>query len=276
MMVLGAMAGYAATWATGSPWLGLGAGMLAAGALGLLYALAVVTLRADQVVSGLALTWLGTGLSSVLGAPLAAERHPIHQVPVLTLPLLHRIPLLGPVFFSQNAVVYLGFLLVPVSSFFLYRTRPGLHLRAVGEHPAAADVLGVRVQGTRYLYVLVGGLLAGLGGASVSLAITPGWVVGTASGLGFIAVGLVLFARWDPLRAAFGAYLFGAVARLPLDLQGLKAFPALQNPRLGPLLNMLPYLCTIMVLVLEAQRRRRAQSAAPAALGLPYVRGTRE
>jgi general nucleoside transport system permease protein len=275
MMLLGAMSGYGVARASGSAWLGLCAAMLAAGALSLLHALVTVGLRADQVVSGLGLTFVGTGLSAVLGAPLCDSKVAVARLPELRIPLLDRIPVLGPILFAQNVVVALGFVAVPLAWWFLYRTRPGLHLRAVGEHPAAADSLGISVGATRTTYVAVGGLLAGLAGASLSLGITPGWVEGMTAGQGWVAVGLVIFGGWDPVRAAIGAWLFGAIRRLPLDLQGVQDLPLFRNPNLGYFLNMLPYLFTIAVLVVGSREAFRRRIGAPAALGLPFVRGQR-
>jgi simple sugar transport system permease protein len=171
-----------------------------------------------------------------------------------------------------------GYLLAPAAWYYINRTRPGMHLRAVGEYPAAADALGINVYYQRYLYVFVGGVLAGLGGATISLAISPGWFSElTTSGQGWIAIGLVIFAQWDPLRAAAGAYAFGALRRLILDLQGPTtllglANPFYYNPYLGFFLQMLPYAFTIVVLVIGSREAMRKRLGAPAALGVPYIR----
>ncbi len=275
LMLLGAMAGFGVAHASGSAALGLVAGGLAAAALSLVHALVTVTLRADQVVSGLALSFLGAGVASVLGAPLVEVRQAVTTLPTLDVPLLSSLPFVGPVLFAQSVVVYLALALVPTLWAFLRFTRPGLNVVAVGEHPAAADSLGVRVGLTRTLAVLVGGLLAGLGGASLSLAVTPGWVDGMTAGQGWIAVALVIFARWDPWRAALGAWLFGTIRRLPLDLQGLADVPLFQDPSVGFFLNMLPYLFTIGVLVAGSREAVRRRLGAPAALGKPFERGRR-
>jgi simple sugar transport system permease protein len=275
LMLLGAMAGFGVAHASGSAALGLVAGGLAAAALSLVHALVTVTLRADQVVSGLALSFLGAGVASVLGAPLVEVRQAVTTLPSLDVPLLSSLPFVGPVLFAQSVVVYLALALVPALWAFLRFTRPGLNVVAVGEHPAAADSLGVRVGLTRTLAVLVGGLLAGLAGASLSLAVTPGWVDGMTAGQGWIAVALVIFARWDPWRAALGAWLFGTIRRLPLDLQGLADVPLFQDPSVGFFLNMLPYLFTIGVLVAGSREAVRRRLGAPAALGKPFERGRR-
>ena len=272
MMLLGAMTAYGVAYSTGNPWLGLLAAAVVGGGLALLHAFVTVTLRADQVVSGLALTFVGTGLASVMGAPLVnVPQAP--RLPTLPIPGLAEIPVLGPIFFDHNIIVYLGFLLIPITWFYIYRTRPGLELRAIGEYPAAADVQGINVFRLRYLYVILGGVLAGIGGATLTLAISPRWIEGITSGQGWIAVGLVIFAQWDPVRAAIGSYLFGAIRRLPLDLQNVGIF--LANPALGYFTNMLPYLFTVIVLVIGSRAAMRRRMGAPAALGLPYVREER-
>jgi simple sugar transport system permease protein len=191
----------------------------------------------------------------------------------LPIPILADIPIVGPLFFDHNVIVYLGFVLIPLSWFYIYRTRPGLELRAIGEYPAAADVQGINVFALRYFYVILGGVMAGIGGAALTLAISPRWVEGITSGQGWIAVGLVIFAQWDPVRAAIGSYLFGAIRRLPLDLQNVGIF--LRNPALGYFTNMLPYLFTIFVLIIGSRAAMRQRVGAPAALGQPYSREER-
>lgn len=272
MMLMGAMTAFGVAHQTGNPWLGLLAAAAVGGGLALLHGLVVITLRGDQVVSGLALTFLGTGLSAVLGAPLVEVRQ-APRLPTVPIPGLAELPILGPILFQHNVIVYLGFLLVPCAWFYIYRTRPGLTLRALGEHPAAADAMGVNVYAQRYFYVMLGGLLAGMSGAALTLAITPLWIEGITAGQGWIAVGLVIFAGWNPLQAAVGSYLFGAIRRLPLDLQNLAFF--LQNPHYGYFMNMLPYLFTIIVLVIGSRAALRRRLGAPAALGIPYVREER-
>jgi simple sugar transport system permease protein len=281
MMLIGAMSAFGTTVAWGNPWLGLVVAMIAGGLLSLLHGFATIHLQADQVVSGLSLTFLGIGLSLILGEGLS-KAGTIALLPSFSVPILARIPLLGRIFFTeQNVLVYLGYLLVPASWFYIQRTRPGMHLRAVGEHPAAADALGINVYGLRYLYVFVGGLLAGLAGATISLSISPGWFSEmTTSGQGWIAVGLVIFAQWNPVRAAFGSYTFGALRRLILDLQGpmtLLGFrnPFYYNPYLGFFLQMVPYAFTIVVLIIGSREAIRKRLGAPAALGVPFVREER-
>ena len=272
MMLMGAMTAYGVAFATGNPWTGLLAAAGAGGLMALLHAFVTVTLRADQVVSGLALTFVGIGLSAVLGAPLVEVKQ-APRLPAFDIPVLADIPVLGPIFFQHNIIVYIGFLVAPLAWYYIYRTRPGLELRAIGEYPAAADVQGINVARQRYLYVMLGGVMAGIGGAALSLAITPLWLENMTAGIGWIAVGLVIFAGWNPLRAALGSYLFGAIRRLPLDLQVLPLF--LRNPTWGYFTNMLPYLFTIIVLIIGSREAMRRRVGAPAALGQPYVREER-
>ena len=281
MMLVGAVTAYSTAFATGDPWIGLLAGMLAGALLSLLHAFVVITLRADQVVSGLSLTFLGIGLALVFGEGLASARG-VPTIPALSIPLLAQIPFLGPIFFDNKSVlVYLGYLLIPAVWFYVYRTRAGLHLRAIGEYPAAADSLGIDVYLWRYFYVLVGGLMAGFAGGAISLAITPGWFSEfTTSGFGWIAIALVIFAQWDPVRAAIGSYLFGSLRRFTLDVQGIQDVFGIANPfffdrNLQFFLEMLPYALTVIVLILGSRAAIRKRLGAPAALGIPFVRGER-
>ncbi len=281
MMLIGAVAGFSAAVATGSPWLALIAAMLAGGLLSLLHGVVTIHLRADQVVSGLALTFLGTGLARVLGDGLS-NAGAIETLPNLTIPIVSSIPFIGPVFFrDQSVLTYVGYLLVPAAWFWINRTRPGLHLRAVGERPSAADAQGVDIYRTRYAYVFLGGLLAGLAGATITLALAPGWYGDqTVGGSGWIAIGLVIFAQWSPIRAAIGAYLFGAIFRFIIDLQGVTTILGVSNPfQAGRsatfFLEMLPYAFVIIVVILGSREALRRRVGAPAALGLAYVRGER-
>lgn len=281
MMLIGAMSAFSVAVSTGNPWLGLLVAMLAAGLLSQIHAFITITLQADQVVSGLALTFLGSGISVVLGEGLS-KAGAISLLPNFSIPLLSQIPLIGPVFFTdQSIMVYAGYLLIPATWYYINRTRPGMHLRAVGEYPAAVDALGLSVYKMRYFYVFIGGVMAGLAGATISLAISPGWFSElTTAGQGWIAVGLVIFAQWDPLRAAFGSYTFGALRRLILDIQGPTtlfglANPFYYNPYWGFFLQMIPYAFTIIVLVIGSREATRKRLGAPAALGNPYIRGER-
>ncbi len=281
MMLMGAVAGFSTTVATGNPWLGVILAMLAGGLISLLHAVVTIHFRADQVVSGLALTFLGSGLARVLGEGLSNAGN-TELLPRLTIPLVSQVQVIGPIFFrDQSILVYVGYLLVPIAWFWINRTRPGLHLRAVGEYPAAADAQGIGVYRLRYAYVFVGGLLAGLAGATITLATSPGWFSEqTTNGRGWIAVGLVIFAQWSPIRAAFGAYLFGAISRYILDVQGAGTILGITNPfQAGRsatfFLEMLPYLLVVLVVVIGSREAARKRVGAPAALGTPYVRGER-
>ncbi len=269
MMLVGAMSGFAVWFNTGSLALGLIVGMALGGLLALLHAFITITLRADQVVSGLAVTFLGTGLSSILGQPYVGQRTP--EPITLTLPILERAAV------EQLVLVAVGLVFAPLAWYYVNRTRPGLNLRSVGEYPSAADSLGINVNRTRYLYVLFGGVMSGFGGAAMSLVTDPGWVDGKTSGLGWIAVGLVIFASWDPLRGMWVSYFFGLLRRLPLDLQNpaLPLISTAHNPTLGRLMDMLPYLATILILIIGSREALRQRLGAPAALGTPYVRGER-
>lgn len=281
MMLIGAMTAFSVTIATGNPWIGVLAAMLFAGLISQIHAFIVITLQADQVVSGLSLTFLGTGISLVLGEGLS-KAGTVALLPNFSIPLLTLIPIIGKIFFTdQSILVYVGYLFVPLAWYYINHTRPGLHLRAIGEYPSAADALGISVFRMRYFYVFVGGMLAGLSGATISLAVSPGWFSElTTGGQGWIAIGLVIFAQWDPIRAAVGAYAFGALRRLILDIQGptlLLGFanPFYYNPYLGFFLQMLPYLFTVVVLVIGSREAMRKRIGAPAALGNPYIRGER-
>jgi len=281
MMLIGAMTAFSTTVKTGNPWLGLILAMIAGGLLSQVHAFITITLQADQVVSGLALTFLGTGISLVLGEGLS-KAGVISLLPVVTIPLLSQIPLIGRIFFyNQSILVFLGYAMVPLCWWFINKTRPGLHLRAVGEYPAAADALGINVYRVRYFYVFVGGLFAGLAGATISLAISPGWFSElTTAGQGWIAIGLVIFSQWDPFRAMVGSYVFGALRRLILDIQGPAilfgmANPFYYNPYYGFFLQMLPYAFTIIVLVIGSKEAVKKRLGTPAALGIPYIRGQR-
>ncbi|MCB9419052.1 MAG: ABC transporter permease [Ardenticatenaceae bacterium] len=280
MMLLGAMAGFSTSLATQNAWLGLLAAIIAGGVLSLAHGLVTIHFQADQVVSGLSLTFLGTGLALVFGEGLTGQTPPL--IPSFDIPGLSLIPFIGPVFFEDHSLlVYLGYLFAPAAWYFINRTRPGMHLRAVGEKPEAADTMGLNVYGLRYFYVFVGGCLAGLAGATISLSVSPGWYSSqTTSGQGWIAVGLVIFAQWDPLRAALGGYLFGALRRGILDLQGPALLFGLRNPlyvnsNYGFFLQMTPYVLTIIALVLGSRAAMRKRLGAPAALGVPYIRGER-
>ncbi len=275
MMIMGAVTGFAAAFHTESVAAGVLTAMVVGGAMAFVHAFLTITLLAEQVVSGLALTLLGSGLASFLGQRLGPGGMPLvgqigPRFGRIAIPFLSELPLLGPSVFNRDILSYVMYLFVPVAWYFMYRTRPGLHLRAIGESPQTADAMGVNVFALRYLYTVVGGMLVGLGGAHLSLSYTPGWTENITGGRGWIVIALVIFATWNPVRAVLGALLFGSVNAIQFRLQASgTTIPA-------SLLNMLPYILTIAVLVLitwaEAFRKR---VGAPASLGLPYVREER-
>jgi len=272
MMLMGALSGFAAAYHTGSVWWGIATAVVVGGLMALIHAVLTISLRADQTVSGLALTIFGTGLSSFLGQRLGPEGRPLvglvgPRLERISLPVLGDLPVVGRALFQQDILVYLVVILVPLAWYYLYRTRPGLHLRAVGENPHTADAKGIDVARTRYLYTVAGGMLVGLGGAHLSLSYTPGWTENLTGGRGWIAIALVIFATWDPARAVLGALVFGGINAIQFRMQATGTnIPA-------AFLGMLPYVFTILVLVLitwlESISKRLG---APAALGLPYVR----
>jgi ABC-type uncharacterized transport system permease subunit len=268
MMLMGALFAYIVDVVTENIVLAFVAAMVAALSLALVHAFLAVTLRANQIVSGLAVTLFGSGLTAFIGKPFVGVQAPVvlSRVPI---PGLSQIPVLGQILFTQDPLVYATFVLVPVLWYFIYRTRPGLNLRAIGENPATADAMGVGVASRRYLYTLIGGALAGVGGAYLSLGYTPTWVEGMTAGRGWIAVGLVVFGTWDPLRVMAGAYLFGFVDGFQLRAQGLgSTIPSF-------FLNMLPYLFTVVVVSLSSGERLQRRLGIPRALGLPYWREER-
>jgi simple sugar transport system permease protein len=268
MMLMGALGGVAFTLWTDSAPIGVLGAMLTGAAMAAIHAVLTISLHANQVVSGLALTLFGTGLAAYLGRDIAGEPLP-DRFRDLHVPVLGDIDHVGDILFQQSLLVYVSFLLVPALWFYVYRTRQGLNLRAVGERPEAADAMGLDVGRLRYLYVLAGGALAGVGGAAITLGSNPGWTEGVTAGRGWIAVALVIFAGWNPIRAAAGAYLFGGVEAGQFRLQtvGVDVSPFF--------LSMLPYLFTILVLVLATTERARRRLGAPAALGVPYLREER-
>jgi len=250
----------------------IGVAALAGAAMAAIHAFLVVTLRANQIVSGLALTIFAgaAGLSSYLGNDRNLAGSPAkHQFQEIFPKSLQDLPVIGPIVFGQSILVYASWGCVVLVALYLGRTRAGLNLRAVGESPAAADAMGISVAGYRYVHTLVGGAFAGIGGATFSLSITPQWVDGLTQGAGWIAIALVIFAFWRPTLCLVGAYFFGAFTALPFALQshGVTVAPEL--------FQSLPYVMTVVALVLVSSRAARLRFGAPAALGLPYVREER-
>lgn len=271
LMSLGAVVAVMTVTATPHPWLGLLAAGLVGGLGASVLALSSVVLRANQVLCGVALTFLGLGLSSVIGRSVAGI--PVSAVfePV-AIPVLSDIPVIGPAFFSQNLLVYLIYLALPaLVHFWMFRTRSGLDLRAVGENPAAADAVGVPVMKLRAIAVILGGVLAGLAGADLTLAVVPVWSDGMIAGRGWIAVALVIFAGYRPFVAVLSGLLFGLVTAVGFmgQARGWPVAPAI--------LNTLPYIGTVACIIVPmlAFAKLRSAMAAPAALGIPYYRSGR-
>ena len=263
MMVMGAVSGFGAAYLSGSPYLGVVASILAGMALALLFAILTQTFLANQVAAGLALTLLGLGLSGLIGESFVGL--PGTKVEKLVFPILSDIPFIGRILFAQDLIVYLSFLLTAVVSYTLFRTRIGLIIRAVGNNHHSAHALGYGVIAVRYLCILFGGACAGLAGGYLSLAYTPQWIENMTAGRGWIALALVVFASWLPWRVALGAYLFGAVTILGFFVQGMGwGIPS-------QFLSSLPYIVTIIVLVIISASRAATRMNSPACLGQSFV-----
>ncbi|RLG40319.1 MAG: ABC transporter permease [Thermoproteota archaeon] len=264
MMIMGAVSGYGVGIITGNPWLAILTAGLVGALMGLIHSVLSINFRVNQVVSGLALTMFGLGLSSLAGAKYIGvpKRASLTTVKI---PFLSKIPVIGEVLFNQDPIVYASFIVVPFLWFFLFKTKAGIIIRSVGENPAAADALGVKIYLVRHLCTVFGGFMAGLAGAYLSVVYTPAWVENMTAGRGWIAVALTIFSLWNPLRAMLGAYLFGGVEAVQFNLQAYGIPP--------DILGMMPYLLTILVMVFGAEERIRKRLGAPSALGVPYVRG---
>jgi ABC-type uncharacterized transport system permease subunit len=268
MMLVGAVTGFMVNVSTQNPWLGVIASLIAGGLMAFIHAFLCITLRANQVVSGLALTIFGQGLSGFLGKSMIGIPAPA-SFKAFDILFLSDIPFIGPILFRQDALVYLSYVLAIFFAIIIYKTRWGLNLNAVGENPAAADAVGINVFRTRYIYVILGGMLAGLGGAYLSLAYAPSWLENMTAGRGWIAVALVIFATWNPVKCLAGSYIFGGVDALGFRIQtkGIDISPFF--------LQMLPYICTILVLILVNRETKTRRVSTPGALGLPYDREER-
>lgn len=273
MMLMSAVSSFATVYYSGSLWLAIVVAMLVGAMLAFIHAFLSVTMRANQVVSGLSITLFGAGLASFLGQRLGPASNSGYLVGLVgakfeavALPGLSRIPVIGAVF-NQDILTYIVYFLLPLSWFYLYKTRQGLNLRAVGENPQTADAMGVNVARVRYLYTIIGGMLVGIGGSHLSLSYAPGWTENITGGRGWIVIALVIFSMWNPARAVWGAILFGGINAVQFRLQASgTTIPA-------SFLNMLPYLATIVVLVVltwwEALSKR---IGAPSALATNYMR----
>ena len=263
MMVMGAVSGFAVAQLTGSPWLGMIAAIIVGALFSLLFGLLALTLVTNQVATGLALTLLGLGLSGLIGESFVGQAG--IKLPSLHIPGLTDLPLVGKLLFGGDPIFYLSILLTIGVIWFLFKTRAGLTLRSVGDSHTSAHALGIKVITIRYLSVMFGGACAGLAGAHLSLVYTPQWVENMTAGRGWIALALVVFSSWRPLRLVAGAYLFGAVGILQLHAQAMGfGIPS-------QLLSALPYLATVIVLVLISGNRRLTMMNTPASLGRPFV-----
>jgi len=265
IMLIGALTGFSITLSSGNPWLGIMGAFLVGAFLTLIHGFISITLKGNQVVSGLAMTIFGTGVSSLMGKAFIGKTIPgLLKTPF---PVLNRIPILGQIFFNHDPLVYCSFFLIIFLTWFFISTRMGLNLRAVGDSPRAADAMGLNVNRIQYLAVFIGGGIIALGGAYLSVAYNKMWAESMTAGRGWIAVALVIFAIWNPTRAALGAYLFGGVEAFQLRLQATgTSIPT-------PLLLMLPYLLTVSVLIfISIGKGKGILFGAPASLGQPYFR----
>ena len=265
MMLIGAFVGFVVTHSTHNPYLGFMAGVLAGGLTSLIHAFISITLRGNQIVSGLALTIFGSGFTTFYGQRWVNMNLNVSFEPI-NIPILSKIPFIGPVFFHQDIIVYLSYIVTLVMWFILYKTMIGINLRAVGENAKAANAMGINVYKVRYFWTFFGGLLAGAGGAYLTIAYAPFWLDGITAGRGWIAIALVIFAMWDPLKALFGAYLFGSINALQFQLQ------ASGTTIPSALLNMLPYLVTLIVIVVSSIIVKAKHIRPPRELGVAYSR----
>lgn len=271
LMLMGAVAGFKIGLVTGNPYLALIAALLAGAFGSLIFAFLTVSLKANQVVTGLSITILGTGLSGFEGKSLMGQVVP-ESIGIFfksfEIPILSDLPFFGKVLFNQNIFIYLGYLTAVVLGIYMYRTRWGLNMRMTGENPSAADASGINVNLYKYVHILAGGALCGLGGAYLSLVYVPAWQENVSAGRGWIAVALVIFSTWNPYKAIMGSYFFGG-----LDIIGFR----LQKFEIGLsqyVVDMFPYLATILVLIFISLRKTK-ENKPPAGLGEPYFREER-
>lgn len=262
MMIAGAVLAFLVAAETGVLWLGVLAAVLAGAAMAALFAVVTLSFQANQVAAGLALTIFGIGASAYLGLDYTGVA--LTGIGPVDIPVLGELPVIGPLLFALDPMVYLSFVMFAAVVWFLYRTKAGLVLRGIGESPASAHAIGYPVIGIRYLAVLFGGAMAGLGGAYLALAYTPLWVEAMTAGRGWIALALVVFGTWRPGRVMLGAYLFGGITIVQFHVQAI----GIDLP--PQVLSMLPYLATIVVLVLISRHAGMIRINAPASLGMSY------
>ncbi|MBP6143463.1 MAG: ABC transporter permease [Proteocatella sp.] len=271
MMIMGAVVGFSTGFLTQNAALALAGAVLAGSAGALIYAIITITLRANQIVTGLALTIFGTGFASFVGKPYVGKAAPEaikNFFRVIEIPLLSDIPFIGEILFRHDVFVYLGYIVTFWTLIYFYKTRWGLNLRSIGESAASADASGINIDKYKYIHTIIGGALAGLGGAYLSLVTIPVWQEGVTGGRGWIAVALVIFASWKPIKAMFGALLFGGLDIIGFRLQGMGIHVSQY------LIDMLPYLTTIVVLIIST-RKNKPEDMPPADLSIPYFREER-
>ncbi len=271
MMIMGAVVGFSTGYSTGNAFLALLGAILAGGFGASIFALLTITLRANQVVTGLALTIFGTGFASFVGKSYVGKAAPEtikNFFAVVDIPLLSDIPFVGEILFKHDVFVYFGYAITIWTLIYFYKTRWGLNLRSVGESAASADASGINVDVYKYVHTIIGGALAGLGGAYLSLVTIPVWQEGVTGGRGWIAVALVIFASWKPVKAMLGAILFGGLDIIGFRLQGMGIHVSQY------IIDMLPYLTTIIVLIIST-RKNRPEDMPPADLSIPYFREER-
>lgn len=271
MMLMGAVMGFYTGLNTASPMAALLAAALAGAGGALIYAFVTVTLKANQVVTGLTLTIFGTGFAQFVGEPLLGSMAPSAITSFfskVTIPVLGQIPIIGPIFFQQDLFVYLSYVVCAAAAVYMYKTRMGMNLKALGENTAAADASGINITLYKYAHILVGGALCGLGGAYLSLVRIPIWQENVVNGRGWIAVALVIFVAWNPIKGFFGGVLFGG-----LSILGLK-FQAMGLGISQYLVDMIPYIATILIVIISTHKKRK-ESQPPGDLGNNYFREER-
>lgn len=265
IMAVGAIAGFLGVMDTNSLWFGILCAAVTGGLFSFILAFLSIQCRANQIITGLAIATLGEGFANFLGHSVTGMTPPV-TFDTVDIPLLSRIPVIGEAFFQQDALIYLSFILVILAWVFIYKTRPGLSLRALGENPSVADSMGISVKLLKYVYVTLGGMISAIGGAYLTLAYTPTWLEGIIAGRGWIAIGLIIFALWNPGRLLFGAYFFGGILSLTYYLQAL-------GIDFSPfLLKMLPFVLTVVILSFSYIFFKKKRIGPPAALGEIYDR----
>jgi simple sugar transport system permease protein len=271
LMMMGAVIGFIVGYRTGSPMLALLGAVLAGASGSAIFAFLTVSLRVNQVVTGLTLTIFGQGLASFLGTRVMGAVLPQtikNFFQAISIPALSNIPIIGKIFFQQDIFVYFGYVVAILASIYLFKTRKGLNLRAIGENAAAADASGINVNLYKYINIILGGALCGLGGAYLSLVIIPVWQENVVAGRGWIAVALVIFASWNPMKALIGSYLFGGLNILGFRLQSI----GIQFSQY--VIDMLPYAATILIVIIST-RKNKKEDMPPADLSVPYFREDR-